>query len=247
MSANPETEARVALPEPAAPAEPNGHFVELAPQAEAQRIEPLPTGAPVEALPSEAPAEPKAKTKRPKPAWFASGVLGAAALIAAGTLGYVSYAAGQQRNQAYDSFVATKATLVATDQALAQAKADAANKKVIADYTALVVLDEGKVQRDYQNIQACSSYGVCRTAGQDLRNDLQAFQADRTKSAVPSNLTSADSSLGDALSAALAADQEFIDGMDSFSVNKVKDGLHKLDAAMLSVAKAEVTLGNGLQ
>ena len=233
MSANPEIEEMVALPAPEAPAEPNGHIVEVAPQAQT--------------LPSEDAAEPKVKARRAKPAWLASGVLGAVALLATATLGYVSYAASQQRNQAYDAFVSTKSTLVATDQALTQAKADAAAKKVIADYTALVVLDEGNVQRDYQNIQACSSYGACRTAGQDLLNDLQKYQADRTKAGAPSNLSSADASLGDALSAAIAADQEFIDGMDSFSVNKVKDGLHKLDAAMLNVAKAQVALGGGLQ
>ena len=105
----------------------------------------------------------------------------------------------------------------------------------------------GKVQLDYQNVQACNSYGACRTASQDLLNDLQKFQADRSRAIVPSSLSAADASLGDALSAAIAADQEFIDGMDTFSVNKVKDGLHKLDAAMLNLAKAQIALGNGLQ
>ena len=241
MSANPEVEGIVALPVQESPVQTNGHLIELAPQAQA-----LPVEEPIAAK-IEEPVAPKIKARRARPAWLASATLGAVALLATGTLGYVSFAASQQRNAAYDAFVGTKATLVATDGALSQAKADAASKKVTADYAALFVLDEGKVQLDYQNIQACSSYGACRTSGQDLLNDLQKFQADRTGAAVPSNLGSADASLGDAISAAIAADQLFINGMDSFSVSKVKDGLHKLDAAMLNLGKAQVALGNGLQ
>ena len=201
----------------------------------------------LEAPSSEEPAVPAVRVRRAKPRWLSTALVGGVALIATGSLGYVSYSAGQQRNAAYDAFVGTRATLVATDNTLTLAQADAASKKVTANYAAVYVLDQGKVQLDYQNVQACNSYGACRTASQDLLNDLQKFQADRSRAIVPSSLSAADASLGDALSAAIAADQEFIDGMDTFSVNKVKDGLHKLDAAMLNLAKAQVALGNGLQ
>jgi len=201
----------------------------------------------LEAPSSEEPAVPAVRVRRAKPRWLSTALVGGVALIATGSLGYVSYSAAQQRNAAYDAFVGTRATLVATDNTLTLAQADAASKKVTANYAAVYVLDQGKVQLDYQNVQACNSYGACRTASQDLLNDLQKFQADRSRAIVPSSLSAADASLGDALSAAIAADQEFIDGMDTFSVNKVKDGLHKLDAAMLNLAKAQVALGNGLQ
>ncbi|TMD97801.1 MAG: hypothetical protein E6I72_05225 [Chloroflexi bacterium] len=201
----------------------------------------------LEAPSSEEPAVPAVRVRRAKPRWLSTALVGGVALIATGSLGYVSYSAAQQRNAAYDAFVGTRATLVATDNTLTLAQADAASKKVTANYAAVYVLDQGKVQLDYQNVQACNSYGACRTAGQDLLNDLQKFQADRSRAIVPSSLSAADASLGDALSAAIAADQEFIDGMDTFSVNKVKDGLHKLDAAMLNLAKAQIALGNGLQ
>ena len=201
----------------------------------------------LEAPSSEEPAVPAVRVRRAKPRWLSTALVGGVALIATGSLGYVSYSAAQQRNAAYDAFVGTRATLVATDNTLTLAQADAASKKVTANYAAVYVLDQGKVQLDYQNVQACNSYGACRTASQDLLNDLQKFQADRSRAIVPSSLSAADASLGDALSAAIAADQEFIDGMDTFSVNKVKDGLDKLDAAMLNLAKAQVALGNGLQ
>ena len=201
----------------------------------------------LEAPSSEEPAVPAVRVRRAKPRWLSTALVGGVALIATGSLGYVSYSAAQQRNAAYDAFVGTRATLVATNNTLTLAQADAASKKVTANYAAVYVLDQGKVQLDYQNVQACNSYGACRTASQDLLNDLQKFQADRSRAIVPSSLSAADASLGDALSAAIAADQEFIDGMDTFSVNKVKDGLHKLDAAMLNLAKAQVALGNGLQ
>ena len=201
----------------------------------------------LEAPSSQEPAVPAVKVRRAKPPWLSTALVGGVALIATGSLGYVSYSAGQQRNAAYDAFVGTRATLVATNNTLTLAQADAASKKVTANYAAVYVLDQGKVQLDYQNVQACNSYGACRTASQDLLNDLQKFQADRSRAIVPSSLSAADASLGDALSLAIAADQEFIDGMDTFSVNKVKDGLHKLDAAMLNLAKAQIALGNGLQ
>jgi len=227
MSANPEMdEGIVTLPLPEAPAT-------------------FETPEPV--VPGPEPVVPKAKERRPRPAWLKTAVLGAAALIATGTLGYVANTAAQQRNQAFDAFVSTKATLVATDAALNQAKQDAATKKVTADYVSMYVADSGKVQTDYQSVVACNSYSSCRTGAQQFLEDAQAFQADRGKAVVPSNLTNTDASLGDALSAAIAGDQELIDGMDNDSLSKIRDGSHRVDAAMLSIAKAEASMGTALK
>ena len=135
----------------------------------------------LEAPSSEEPAVPAVRVRRAKPRWLSTALVGGVALIATGSLGYVSYSAAQQRNAAYDAFVGTRATLVATDNTLTLAQADAASKKVTANYAAVYVLDQGKVQLDYQNVQACNSYGACRTASQDLLNDLQKFQADRSR------------------------------------------------------------------
>ena len=228
MSANPEMEGIVTLPVP-------------------ERLE-LPEPAPEPAPEPVAIPEPvAASARRARPPWLKTAVLGAAALLATGTLGYVANTAAQQRNQAFDAFVSTKATLVATDAQLNQAKQDAATKKVTADYVAMYVADSGRVQTDYQVAGACSNFSSCRTSTQQLLEDLQKFQSDRNAATVPGALSTSDASLGDALSAAIAADQEIISGMDSDSLTKFEDGFTKLNAAMLSVAKAEATLGTELQ
>jgi hypothetical protein len=225
MSANPEIEEGiVTLPLPEAPATP----------------EPEPVSGPE-------PVALRTKERRSKPPWLKTAVLGAAALVATGTLGYVANTAGQQRNQAYDAFVSTRATLVATDTALNQAKQDAATKKVTADYVSMYVADTGRIETDYQVLSACDSFGSCRTGSQQLLEDLQKFQSDRSAATVPSGLSASDASMGDALSAAIAADAEIVSGMDSGNFNKFKDGFQKLDAAMLNVAKAEASLGTALK
>jgi hypothetical protein len=53
--------------------------------------------------------------------------------------------------------------------------------------------------------------------------------------------------LGDALSAAIAGAQEFITGIDNNDRAKVKAGGEKVDAAMLSMAKAESALGTAIR
>jgi len=198
-------------------------------------------------LPGPEPVVAKAKERRAKPPWLKTAVLGAAARVAAGTLGYVANTAAQQRNQAFDAFVSTKAALVATDTALTQAKQDAATKKVTADYVSMYVADTGRIETDYQVVSACNSFSTCRTASQQLLEDLQKFQSDRSAATVPGGLSASDASLGDALSAAIAADEEIISGMDTDSFSKFKDGFNRLDAAMLNVAKAEATLGSELK
>jgi len=207
----------------------------------------------VETHPELEPAAPAAaaavadKPRRARPAWLASATVGAVALIASGALGYDAYAGSRQRDDLYAHLVSTTATLDATRSDLSSAKATAASNKVIADYVAMYVADGGKAQTDYWALSNCNSFGSCRTTSQQLLEDLQAFQADRKAASVPSALTASDSSLGDSLSAAIAADEEIIAGMDSNSSAKFDDGFTKLDAAMLSTAKAEATLGAELK
>jgi len=111
----------------------------------------------------------------------------------------------------------------------------------------LYIVDSGRVLTDYQMIVACNSYGECRTAAQQTLSDMQAFQSDRAAATVPRPLANADGMLRDGLSAAIAGLQELITGMDNDDVAKIKDGGHKVDAAMLSISKAETALGAGLK
>ena len=184
--------------------------------------------------------EPEAKAKRRRPAWLASSSVGVVALVATGTLGYTLFTTSQQRD-------ATQVHLTATQTTLTAVRSDAATRKVTADYVALYVADSGKVQSDYQNEITCDTYSECRTVAQQFLSDLQAFQADRKSAKVPSDLAGADAELGDALSAAIAGDQEFIVGMDNSDVGKMKEGGARVDAAMLNIAKAQVALANHLR
>ena len=225
MSISPELAYVAAVAITEAPVEPtNGHVAELA-------TLPIPV----------APApQPEVKAKRGRPSWLASASVGVVALFATGTLGYTSYTASQQRDATHRELAATQATLTA-------AQADAAKRKLTADYVTLYTTDSGKVQLDYQNFVACNNFGSCRTSSQDLLNDLQAFQSDRKTAKVPSDLAGVDADLGDALSAAIAATQQVISAMDSDDLNKFKDGERKVDAAMLNIAKAQVALANHLK
>jgi len=208
-----------------APAEPaNGHVAELA-------ILPAPVA------PEPAP---EVKAKRSRPRWLASASVGVVAVVTTGTLGYTMYTASQQRD-------ATQLHLAATQTTLTAARSDAVTRKVTADYVALYIADSGKVHSDYQNEITCDTYSQCRTVAQQLLSDLQAFQADRKSAKVPYDLAGADADLGDALSAAIAGDQEFIVGMDDGDVRKMKEGGARVDAAMLNIAKAQVALANHLK
>ena len=178
--------------------------------------------------------EPPAHRRRP--AWIVPAAVAAVGIIASGSLGYFLYVTAQQRDGLH-------ARLVSSQTQLGAAQADAASKKVTAVYAATYIADQGKVQTDYQTVVVCDTYTTCRTAAQQLLTDLQSFQADRKAANVPSSLVSADSSLGDALSAGIAGDQEFIVGLDNGDEAKAKEGGQKVDQAMLSLAKAEASLG----
>lgn len=236
MSVNPEVSDIVTLPvhEEAAIGA-NGHS--LATLAEAPP-------APVADTAPAAKAPATAKRSRP---WILPTAIAAVGLIASGTLGYFFYTTMQQRDTLHQQLVATKATLASTQSDLADAKSQAASRKVTADYVAMYVADNGKVQTDYNGVVACNSYSTCRSVAQQLLTDMQQLQADRKSATVPIALTSTDSTLGDALSAGIAGDQEFIAGMDNNDDAKIKEGFNKVVAAMLNVGKAQAELGAELK
>jgi hypothetical protein len=221
MSANPDVETIVALP-----------IAEAIPPAQ-EAPAPEPTAVAVPA--------------RKRPAWIVPVAIAAVGAVASGTLGYFLYVTVQQRDGLHQRLVSTSASLATTHDQLNAAQADAASKKVTATYVAMYVADNGKVDTEYQTLVSCSDYSACRTAAQQMLANLQAFQADRKAAEVPSTLTSTDSSLGDALSAAIAGDQEMITGIDNGDVAKAKEGGGKVDAAMLSLAKVQSSLGASLK
>lgn len=229
MSANPEIEGIVALPVP----------------------EPATEPAPEPALVPEAPVvdavQPTVRPRKPRPSWLVPASIAAIGVLVAGALGYLLYTTTLQRDTLHAQLVSTKTTLASTQTDLSAAKADAAQKKVTADYVALYVADEGKVLTDYETVVACGAYSDCRTSAQQFLTDMQAFQSDRKAATVPSALQDQDSSLGDALSAAIAGDQELISGMDNAEISKIDDGSKKVDAAMLNLAKAEGAMGTALK
>lgn len=214
-------EPRVETPEAVPPDQPAAPVVEAAPQA--------------------------SKPSKPRPRWIVPAAIAAVGLIASGTLGYLFYSTSAKLTVTQQRLAATQSTLGSTKQQLSTLQADAASKKSIADYMSMYTVDAGKVRTDYSLVVACNNYPTCRTATQQALTDMQAFQQDRQAANVPSSLSESDSQLGDSLSAGIAALQELISGMDNDQVAKVKDGFSKLDDSMLSMAKAEATLGSELK
>lgn len=175
--------------------------------------------------------------------WLLPVAIGAAGVIASGTLGGFLFSTVGQRDAARHQLATSQTTLVATRGELTAARADAATRKVTSDYVKLVAVDGGQAVADYGSAAGCRSFGQCRTAVQQMLTDLQAFQAHRAAATVPPDLTNADGALRDGLSAAIAAVQEVITGMDNDDLGKVKDGSKKVDAALLAIGKAEAALG----
>jgi len=185
-----------------------------------------------------APAQAPAASRR-RPRWMVPAGIAIIGLIASGTLGGFLYTTIGQRDTARHQLASTQATLTDTQKQLtARQTTDA--------YVRLYLLYSGKVTTDYENVTACNSYITCRTSAQDLLTDMKAFQAARSSAVVPAALANADTLLGDSLSAGMAADQELITGMDTADEAKIKEGFKKVDAAMLSFAKAESAIATPL-
>jgi len=201
----------------------------------------------VAAVPDAAAQPHIAPRVRTRPKWVVPVAIAAIGLIASGALGYLFYSTNTKLEATRHTLTTAQLTLDSTKQQLTAAQADAATKKVTADYLALYTADAGKVRTDYEQVVACSNYATCRTSAQQALTDMQAFQSDRKAANVPSSLSASDSELGDSLSAGTAALQELISGMDNDQVAKVKDGFAKLDESMLSMAKAEADLGSELK
>jgi len=172
---------------------------------------------------------------RKRRGWVVPAAIAAVGLIASGTLGYFLYTTTVQRDAARHQLAATQATLKETQGQLATRKATDA-------YLNLYVLSSGRVETDYQTLFVCDTYSTCRSAAQDALTDMKAFQSARAAMSVPAAMASADSQLGDALSSAIAADQEVISAMDNDDRTKLDDGYKKFNEAMLSFAKAETAL-----
>jgi len=195
------------------------------------------------------PAE-TAKPKRSRPAWAVPGAIAAVGFIASASLGGFLVQTTNQRDATRHQLASTQAelatantTIKSSQDQLTAAEADASAKAVTAKYMDVYVTDSGRVQMDAEAFYACNTYAECRPLIQQLLTDEQAFQNDRAGLTVPSELASADAMLKDGLSAAIAGTQEFIAGMDADNAGQMKEGAAKVDAAMLSLAKAEVALG----
>jgi hypothetical protein len=186
----------------------------------------------------------RARTRR---GWVGMVAVSSIGVIAAGTLGYFLYSASGQRDAALHKVTSTEATLTITAATLTATQQDLVARNTIAAYTSMYVADSGRTRVDYQKLVACTTFGQCRTAAQGSLVDMQMFQSDRSAATLPPALASSDAMLRDALSAAIAADQELISGLDNSNSNKIKDGFHKFNAAMLSMAKAETVLGAELK
>ena len=229
-----EVDRYVAVPEAEPAAEPtNGHRAELAVAQQQPEAAPIPA---VAALPA----------KRSRPSWRGALAVGVIAIIASGSLGYLLYAATQERNATQVALAGTQEKLKDSQTKLEVASGDAATKLITAKYVALYTRDQGRVQMDYQSFTLCNTFGACRTASQNLVNDIGQFQADRKAANVPTELIGADRDLGDALSSAYAASAQIVSAMDSGNVSRFKAGIKKLDAAMLALGKVQLGIGGQL-
>jgi hypothetical protein len=194
------------------------------------------------AEPSVVPAQAGVRRRR---GWVLPAALAAAGLIASGSLGGLLVSTIGQRDSARHQLSLTQAGLANAKGQLSAAQADIAARKLTAAYSRIWIGDGGQVLTDYETVVVCNAYSDCRTAAQQTLTDLQAFQSDRAAATVPPAFQSADGTLRDSLSAAIAGIQEFIAGMDNDDVNKITDGGKKVDQAMLSIGKAESALAKG--
>jgi hypothetical protein len=217
-----EVRTAVAVAEPAAPMVAVQRTYEVPPPPQTP-----PWGTQLAIAPTQAPAAPG---RRPR--WIVPTGIAIVGLVVAGTLGGLLYMTIGQRDAARSQLASTQATLTDTQKQLAA-------RKATDTYVNLYVLNSGRVETDYLSLYACGSYITCRGTAQDTLTDMKAFQTARAGASVPSALASADGQLGNALTAAIAAEQEVISAMDAGDRTKLDAAYTKLDAAMLSFAKAE--------
>jgi len=239
-------------PAPVAPVVP----VEPAPQYMAPQYAPAAPVVPVEPAPQYmapqyAPAAPPFYAEVPASArkkrsfgWVLPVVIALIGLIASGSLGYLLYTTTNEREAALKQGAATQATLDKLQAQFDAQQADAASRKVVADYVFMVERNNARVHLDYHAMGTCKSFGACRIAAQNFYNDLQAWQSERGLAKTSTSLVAANNMLGDALSAAIAGARQFISGMDALNVNTVIAAGKKIDAALFSIDKAESAIGS---
>ncbi len=251
MSYNPEFDRPVAT-------EPSRDGQEAQPPEVSTLAPPAPAAYPEPATPYPAPlyapSVPMVYAEAPAPArkkrstgWILPVVIALIGLIASGSLGYLLYTTTNQRETALQNVAATQASLDKLQSKFDAQQADAASRKVVADYVFMVERNDARVRLDYHAMGACNSFGGCRIAVQNLYNDLQAWQSERSLAKTSPALVASDKMLADGLSAAIAGARQFISGMDTLNVKVVIAGGKKVDAAMFSISKAESAIGSVTQ
>ena len=218
------------------------------------------TPQPVPALeppPQPAVVELAAVPKPPKRAWRLPAAVAALGVLASGGLGGLLYVNTGQRDAARNQLAATRTQLASTRSELDTTTANLGSTQnaldaagVRARYVSFYIADSGRTNTSVANfLNECTStsYSSCRSDAQQILDDLKAFQADRSKLSVPTDLANADTMLKDSLSAAIAAVQEFITGADNGKADQIDDGWNKFEAARLSLAKAETALGAAIK
>jgi len=181
--------------------------------------------------------------KKRSTGWILPVVIALIGLIASGSLGFLLFSTTNEREAALQHGASTQAALDKLQTQFDAQQADAAGRKVVADYVYMVERNDARVRIDYHAMGTCKSFGGCRVAVQNLYNDLQAWQAVRTNAKTSPALVASDNLLGDALSAAIAGARQFMAGMDALNSNTVIAGAKKIDAAFFSITKAESAIG----
>lgn len=185
--------------------------------------------------------------KKKSTGWILPVVIALIGLIASGSLGFLLFSTTNEREAALRHGASTQAALDKLQTQFDAQQADAAGRKVVADYVYMVERNDSRVRTDYHAMGACNSFGGCRIAVQNLYNDLQAWQAARTSAHTSPALVSPDNMLGDAISAAIAGARQFMGGMDALNTSAVIAGAKKIDAALFSITKAESAIGSVTQ
>ncbi|HEX7263590.1 MAG TPA: hypothetical protein VF383_05380 [Candidatus Dormibacteraeota bacterium] len=169
---------------------------------------------------------------RTRRGWIAPAVIALIGLIASGILGGFLVATVGQRDTARHQLASTQTTLAASEKKLAAANAN-------YEYVHLYAVNSGLITTEYQNLILCDVYVACRAAAQNILTDMSSFQTARANAVVPPGLADADSQVGAALIAGIAADKELTSAMDAADTTKIQEGFKKLDTAMLAFARAE--------
>jgi hypothetical protein len=165
-------------------------------------------------------------------AWIAPTAIAIVGLIATGTLGGFLGTTIGQRDSARHQLASTQTTLAASEKQLAAGTATEA-------YLHLYAVNSGLITTEYQNLILCDAYVTCRAAAQNMLTDMSSFQTARSNAVVPPALADADSQVGAAVIAGIAADKELTSAMDAADTTKIQEGFKKLDTAMLAFARAE--------